>query len=178
MSTLDRHQAINKISTEILTSLDHDERESILLDWWGIDESNPEFFALSDDMRSTIKACDDLPSDIDEKKYDELLRIALNSNLKGVTNTYLAEKLSSLNLGEYNVYGQVELLESCPCCGYLTLSSHGSYDICDLCQWEDDCTLSLDTYSGPNHMTLGEAKKNFLKIGQELQLGKWVKRED
>src|SRR5210317_2170947 len=27
---------------------------------------------------------------------------------------------------------------TCPSCGYPTLTERGSYDICDVCDWEDD----------------------------------------
>jgi hypothetical protein len=27
---------------------------------------------------------------------------------------------------------------SCPCCGYPTLGASGAYEICFLCNWEDD----------------------------------------
>lgn len=26
----------------------------------------------------------------------------------------------------------------CPCCGALTVSTFGTFDICDVCKWEDD----------------------------------------
>ncbi len=34
----------------------------------------------------------------------------------------------------------INTLISCPCCGFLTLpaESYGSYEICSLCNWEDD----------------------------------------
>ncbi len=48
------------------------------------------------------------------------------------------------------------LKNTCPACGYLTLSERNSFDICSLCFWEDD---GLDDFeenecSGPNHVTL------------------------
>ncbi|WP_198674015.1 CPCC family cysteine-rich protein [Chitinophaga alhagiae] len=27
---------------------------------------------------------------------------------------------------------------TCPCCGYITLSERGGYEICPICFWEDD----------------------------------------
>lgn len=55
----------------------------------------------------------------------------------------------------------------CPCCDYFSLSRRGHYDICRVCFWEDSGQDldRLDEYSGPNHMTLREARRNFLVLG-------------
>jgi len=29
-------------------------------------------------------------------------------------------------------------LHKCPCCGEKTLKQKGMYEICDICEWEDD----------------------------------------
>jgi hypothetical protein len=42
---------------------------------------------------------------------------------------------------------------SCPCCGHLTLSERGGYEICDECGWEDDGQDDHDSHivrGGPN----------------------------
>jgi hypothetical protein len=50
----------------------------------------------------------------------------------------------------------------CPICDYPTLSERGGYEICQLCNWEDDGTDELDSYSGPNgDYTVREARQNF-----------------
>ena len=55
----------------------------------------------------------------------------------------------------------------CPCCDYFSLSSQGEYEICNVCFWEDDGVNlgDLDQWSGPNHMTLRDARENFCRIG-------------
>ena len=56
----------------------------------------------------------------------------------------------------------------CECCGYWTLSSRGMYEICPVCRWEDDPTGQRDgpdTHSGPNHMSINEARRNFARFG-------------
>lgn len=54
---------------------------------------------------------------------------------------------------------------SCPCCGYPTLGGRGSYQICELCWWEDDGQDDVDenvTRGGPNKdFSLAEARANF-----------------
>jgi hypothetical protein len=53
----------------------------------------------------------------------------------------------------------------CPCCGYPTLPSRANYDICELCNWEDDGQDDEDAdevMGGPNFTySLTEARENF-----------------
>lgn len=65
----------------------------------------------------------------------------------------------------FDVNSNEILKNTCPVCGYLTLNERDSFDICIICFWEDD---GIDDYekdfeSGPNHMTLTEARNNFIK---------------
>jgi hypothetical protein len=54
---------------------------------------------------------------------------------------------------------------ACPCCRYPTLTERGSYDICCLCNWEDDGQDDADAddvWGGPNgSYSLSEARENF-----------------
>lgn len=51
----------------------------------------------------------------------------------------------------------------CPCCGNYTLYEKppGTYEICGICNWEDDETQYMDpTYAGgTNKLCLNEARK-------------------
>jgi hypothetical protein len=53
----------------------------------------------------------------------------------------------------------------CPCCGYPTLSERGGYEICELCNWEDDGQddpHADEVWGGPNGpYSLTEARRNF-----------------
>ena len=53
----------------------------------------------------------------------------------------------------------------CPCCGYSTLPERGGYDICCLCNWEDDGQddpHAGEVWGGPNgRYSLTEARENF-----------------
>ncbi|OCB00116.1 CPCC family cysteine-rich protein [Clostridium beijerinckii] len=57
----------------------------------------------------------------------------------------------------------------CPCCGYFTFDEipDGNYDICSVCFWEDDpIQLNNPNYEGgANHVSLNQARKNFLEFG-------------
>jgi hypothetical protein len=54
---------------------------------------------------------------------------------------------------------------ACPCCGYLTLSEPppGTYEICDVCFWEDDAVQfrDLDYEGGANTVSLRQARESF-----------------
>ena len=54
---------------------------------------------------------------------------------------------------------------ACPCCQYFTLDEDHYYQICPVCFWEDDGAIKDEDYGGPNHMTLGEGRKAYLRIG-------------
>lgn len=58
---------------------------------------------------------------------------------------------------------------ACPCCGYKTLTEAppGTYDICEICFWEDDGVQYRDPdyYGGANTVSLREAQTNFNKLG-------------
>lgn len=70
--------------------------------------------------------------------------------------------------------------ETCPCCGYPTLSERGHYEICILCHWEDDRQDDFDAdsvWGGPNaDYSLAEARHNFSQYGTKRRLAatdKW-----
>jgi len=52
----------------------------------------------------------------------------------------------------------------CPCCGFQTLEYQDSYDICDICMWEDDPFQRKYPFSDlwANHESLFEYQKNIM----------------
>lgn len=67
-----------------------------------------------------------------------------------------------MDTNQYNKY-------KCPCCGYYTFDRQpdNTYEICDVCRWEDD-GLQLDDpdmAGGANIVSLNEARINFKKYG-------------
>ncbi len=54
---------------------------------------------------------------------------------------------------------------TCPCCGYPTLGERGGYEICEICDWEDDGqddAAADEVWGGPNgNYSLTEARTNF-----------------
>jgi Cysteine-rich CPCC len=60
---------------------------------------------------------------------------------------------------------------ACDCCGNKTLLNSGRYEICDVCGWEDDrCDNNRrrggpEAMSGPNRVSLSQARANFGRFG-------------
>ncbi len=57
----------------------------------------------------------------------------------------------------------------CPCSGYRTLNGEppGTFDICNICFWEDDGIQfdDPDLDEGANDVSLRQAQANFMRIG-------------
>jgi hypothetical protein len=65
---------------------------------------------------------------------------------------------------------------ACPCCGCLTLASHGTYEICPVCFWEDDFTVDPLDDLNPNNMCLFDARANFAAWGAvDPELVHWTR---
>jgi hypothetical protein len=64
---------------------------------------------------------------------------------------------------------------ACDCCGYLTLLNEGLYEICAVCGWEDDRSGNNrrdggpDAPSGPNRISLSQARANFASFGASTE---------
>lgn len=170
-----RLAAIKNIADRYLDTLTTEERDSHNLNWWPLDESNPNFLAISTKLQNLLLNNAKPPKNIEILLADELILVGLKSSYIGVTNNYLAERLVELGYGTYEVEGDIEHLNACPCCEHRTLPSVSDYEICDLCMWEDDGTTAAESYSHPNHMTLSTAKKQFFEKFKNLPLNKWVK---
>jgi hypothetical protein len=58
---------------------------------------------------------------------------------------------------------------TCPCCGYKTLGEEppGTFEICDICFWEDDLVQfdDPDYEGGANVVSLRQAQHSFMKFG-------------
>ena len=175
MDQISRNDAVNALCQNELVSLSANKCELYILDWWGIDKNDIEYSALSADLQNQISENEEPPSDNENSKYNELIIIALSAKYKGVTNSFLAKSMVAMKIGTYEVHGEVEQMEVCPCCKYRTLDSRGEYDICGLCNWEDSGVDKKEQYSGPNHMTLGEGQEKFIENVNKLPLGKWIK---
>ena len=57
----------------------------------------------------------------------------------------------------------------CPCCNFRTLRERGGFEICPVCDWEDDGQDDTDAdkvRGGPNQdLSLTKARENFERCG-------------
>jgi hypothetical protein len=152
MVILDRDEAIVLASYLGLFSLTEEERHLITQDAFD-DADMHEYFEL---------------------KRNTLLRKYLENRFSYYTNKYIQYVLIERLKAPLEVNGGDVELNPCPCCRYMTLKEVGEYCICEVCYWEDDGTHTDEPYSSVNHMTLGEAKRNFEKYGVILEKFKGV----
>lgn len=164
MDVISREQAIRLLADHRVKALPPAERESMLLDWWGLDERSEGYNELPASLRSRMKRSD-APDHPLDPALNPLLSMGVSATYRGSRNDYLSRKVSELLHQETEVVGEPEKLLPCPCCGYRTLPGKGDYDICPVCFWEDDGTKDPAAYSAPNHMTLAEGQKNFERYG-------------
>ena len=160
MDVISREQAIRLLADSRVKTLTSAERESIILDWWGLDDQTKAYDELSDSLKSRMRRSD-APEPSMDPAFDPLLSIGMRAKYRGARNSYLSRKVSELLRVQTEVTGEPEKLLSCACCRYETLEQKGDYDICPVCFWEDDGTQEAGLYSGPNHMTLAEGIANF-----------------
>ncbi len=73
---------------------------------------------------------------------------------------------------DIEIIGENEKLYRCSCCGYFTLDNIGEYDICRLCNWEDDGTVSddINKFSHVNGSTLYDYKNMFEKNRKDIDI--------
>lgn len=91
------------------------------------------------------------------------------SNLDKHQKSILSDFHQRRNLfDKYLIEKQIEL-HTCPGCGYPTLTERGGYEICCVCNWEDDNQDDKEAdeiWGGPNYeFSLTE---NRLNIGEQL----------
>ena len=172
LKTYKRKEAIKTLSIEQLKYLDEVLREAYILDYWVLDSEDEEFHFLSISLQKEILEHDDFVGDASDKKYNELILLALASLYRGVTNEFLAKAFFLVKHDEILLEGEVETLLSCPCCQYETLDAYAEYDICRLCMWEDDGS-GTDNFSCVNGKTLREAREKFMQILHTLPLDKF-----
>ncbi|QPQ30171.1 CPCC family cysteine-rich protein [Lysinibacillus sp. JNUCC-51] len=76
--------------------------------------------------------------------------------LVGISNNFLKKFLEDCFKDDVNIIGDEEVLYKCPCCGYLTLSTRGEYEVCRVCMWEDDggTENDIERISTVNHSSI------------------------
>jgi ferredoxin-thioredoxin reductase catalytic subunit len=153
MVKLFREQAIRILSgIDLLIDYDSSARESILVSLYSEDD---EYENISDYA--------------DPKYNDEITELIITSYI-GVKNDYLTSKIHDvLHIDILITDDEDYSLSTCPCCKYKTITERGDYEICPVCDWEDDGSEDLKSYSHVNHMTLEEAKTIFSEKDESFE---------
>ncbi len=105
--------------------------------------------------------------------------IDIESNLQGVSNGFLSEIINTITGYDIEVYGEIEKLFHCPCCGLRTLTEaynidEGTgYDICPYCNWEDDGTTEVNDYRSINGGSIKDYRNNIKEKGNRYYINKW-----
>ncbi len=62
----------------------------------------------------------------------------------------------------------------CPCCGKRMVDAGHTYDICEVCGWEDDNNQFLypDDDRGANGVSLNKARLMYKKTGRVIKSGR------
>ena len=69
---------------------------------------------------------------------------------------------------------------ACPCCGETRFAEGGSYEICLVCNWEDDPAQAddVDFAGGANQMSLRDARSYWQNAGKPLPPNRTPEREE
>ena len=144
MISLDRSEALRAFGSKRMINLSKSERKNIVLELLNEDDSFNNFMS----------------NDYD----DAIINFLIETELVGVSNEYLGNRLSDMNHESIKVVGAIEELYPCVICNFRTLNTKGEYEICRVCFWEDDGS-SVDDYSNVNSLNVVDAKNNFINFG-------------
>lgn len=169
MTIMERVEAIQSLAVNDLNKLSFEEREEILTDWWGIDSDDDEFWILPEQLRLELAENDEPLFSAIDVRYNPLLIAAIAHGYQCVSNEYISNRMYQITGQHFEIQGEFEPLNSCPCCNYQTLKLRGEYLVCPVCYWEDDGCNEVDAFSHVNRMTLREARENFKAFGAVLE---------
>lgn len=93
-----------------------------------------------------------------------------SSKLDNIQKKYLSDILERREIFDEHLKKNDIKLFTCPSCGYPTLAERDGYEICSICDWEDDGqddTNADEIWGGPNsNLSLTESR---LQIGSLLE---------
>ena len=162
--TLERSDAISQLVGLESERLSPEDAESLLLDFWGLDEQREGMSSLPRELRSQLLDLDSPPS-FNRSLHSPLIELGLRAKYLGVRNEYLEKRLFYETGRSHSVFGPLEVMQGCPCCDYMCLRMRGDYEICQICFWQDDGSDLAGKHSPPNRMSLAEARRNFEVLG-------------
>ncbi|MBQ7776686.1 MAG: hypothetical protein IJ379_12275 [Lachnospiraceae bacterium] len=162
---MSREEAIRIIASRDFANCSEKDRELIIYNSWGLEESDEMFHLLPNDLREELINFDEPQEDIMSSKYDMLVVIMCEIAYDLYSNEKLAVIVSNILGSLISVEGDEPIRYGCPCCKKELLPTRGEYDICSNCGWEDDGNEQDDRYSYPNRMTLAQGRENYRMFG-------------
>ena len=120
---------------------------------------------------------------LSENLSDNVSMEKIEVDLQGISNGFLSEIIHTMTGYEVEVFGEVEELYPCPCCGFKTLTEYfdakegTGYDICPYCHWEDDGTTETNSYRSINKGSIEDYRKEIRTNFNKYYINKWI-RED
>lgn len=145
--------------------------------------SRENVIKLISDIRKVVE------NEIDLKRYfgesfiqNNIERNEVDEEVPGVSNGFLAEMFRTLTGYEIEIYGDVEKLHPCPCCGLRTLTEEydllqgTGYDICPYCKWEDDGTTEVNEYRSLNRGSIEDYRDKIRTNVNKYYINKWFEK--
>jgi hypothetical protein len=166
---MDRIFAVARYAELKLKELSLEERDQqleimLLENWNGV----RDWRKLPQDLINEFNG-DVLKQPPDSERYNKVLKIWIKDDVKAASNHFLKSELTKRGLEISEIYGDPEEYFACPCCGRKTLEERASYDVCQVCWWEDDGQdnyNAYESYGGPNYgISLVQARYNYLTKG-------------
>lgn len=92
----------------------------------------------------------------------------------GSPNAFLAHLVTFATGEPVQVEGLPDERTTCPCCGFKTLTqARGEFDICPLCEWEDDGNDRPDVPLSPNYGSMYEYRHALSRSGKAEPFHRW-----
>jgi len=155
-----RENAIKILANNEFDSLNTSMAQSIIEDFWNVDESDNVWYKLPDFLKNELKE-NDPPIKPDKNKYKELLLYGLSNKLEDGCNSFLELELTRIGIHE-KIFGVEPNLISCECCGYRSLR-HAEFEICEVCYWQN-CGGNVVLAMSLNKKSLHSARLSFSQI--------------
>lgn len=138
---------------------------------------------LINDVRKNVSQEIDLAKYFGEEFSKNIMeQNELTMDVQGISNGFLAEILCMILGYDIEIYGEVEALFPCPCCGLRTLTEEYNvqegtgYDICPYCNWEDDGTSDINEYRSINRGSIKDYRNKIKENFNKYYINKWLEK--
>lgn len=165
-----RDQLIQLIAREVVARRPPHEKLKELPAHWDWDEDSPGWALLHPRVREELVARAGCPPWLWRSAYDAFFEFLERDARRLVRGEALREEAATLGVAAVEgVEGRPDPAQRCPCCGFRTFEWRGEYDLCPVCQWEDesaedafeDGPARLERFSLPHHMTRAEYRQRY-----------------